>query len=157
MPTLMTIILEVKPILRQYLLSIYGPQEPIAFPRRSDFNSFLIRHIGRPPENARHVKETGCTIEIAIPYTRLKNPESHNYLGFHDRIALRREIEREFIYNYHLFIREKMREGTERKIATLEFMEKHKISEDELTYSAFYRNFNRMLQKNRISTCYTVI
>lgn len=157
MPTPMTVILEVKPYLRQYLLSIYGPQEPIVFPRRSDFNSFLIRHIGRPPENARHVKETGPVIEIAIPYTRLKNPESHNYLGFNDRVALRREIEREFIYNYHLFVREKMREGMERKIATLMFMDAHKITEDELTYSAFYRNFNRMLQKSRINACDTVI
>ncbi len=146
-----TNLLEVRPMIKQYLLALYGPEEPIVFPRKSDHNSFLIRHLGRPPANARPDKGSGSTIEIALPFTQLKNLASHNYLGYHDRIAFRQELEREFVYNYHLFVREKMREGMERKTATLQFMEMHNITEDELTYSAFYRDFNRMLKKRRLT------
>ena len=157
MPSPITILLEVRPMIKQYLLALYGPEEPIMFPRKSDHNSFLIRHLGRPPENSRQVfRQEGC-IEIALPYTKLKNLESHNYLGFHDRIAFRQEIEREFVYNYHVFIREKMRQGEDRKVATIMFMELHNIREEDLSFFAFYRDFNRMLNKRRIKDCKTVI
>ncbi|MHC1707406.1 MAG: hypothetical protein AB9842_07780 [Bacteroidales bacterium] len=153
----MTVILEMKPYLKQYLLALYGPQEPIMFPRKSDHNSFLIRHLGRPPANSRPTRKTEDSIEIALPFTQLKNLMANNYLSVNDRKAFRRELEREFVYNFHLFIRERMREGMERKLATIEFMEVHNIREEDLSYAAFYRNFNRMLNKRRLTDCRTVI
>jgi len=174
MPSQVTLLLKVPKYIKNYLISLYG-QEPVFFPKKSDYNAFLLRKLTRPPVNNRpdffcnlagscKFESLSCDryirnnyLEIAVPYSEFKNIDANNYLGRDPRHILRREIERHFIYDFHNFIREQMREGIERRIATITFMGKHNILEDDLSFSAFYRDFNRMLQKRRLTSCKTVV
>lgn len=176
MPSALTIFLKVPKYIKRYLITLYGPQEPIFFPRKSDYNTFILASLERPTIKNRpqffcriindcsfHSEEL-CSdfnrdnfIEISVPFSKFKNLDSFNYFARRHHRHLRAEIERHFVYDYRTFIREKIREGHERKTATLMFMEQYEIMEDDLTFSAFYRDFNRMLQKRRLSSCKTVI
>jgi hypothetical protein len=65
-------------MIKQYLLALYGSEVPINFPAKSDYNSFLFYRLGRPLENDRQVIQHEGNIEIALPYTKFKNIQSHN-------------------------------------------------------------------------------
>ncbi len=174
MPSQVTLLLKVPKYIKNYLISLYG-QEPVFFPKKSDYNAFLLRNLTRPPVNNRpdffcnlagscKFESTWCEnyirsnyLEIAIPYSEFKNIDANNYLGRDARKIFRREIERHFVYDFHTFIREQIRQGIERRIATINFMELHNIMEDDLSFSAFYRDFNRMLKKRRLITCKSVV
>ena len=157
MPAPVTILLDVKPYLKSYLLTLYGPSEPIRFPRRHCLNTFLIRHLGPPPAGSFPKASRAGKVEIALPYSRAKNVLYNHYLSEHDEEALRKELEREFVYDYRCYIKEKMRAGISRKEATELFMEVYNIRDEYLSFSALYRDFSRMLQKRRLTSAKLVI
>ena len=132
-----------------YLKTLYGPEEPISFPKKSDYNAFLVKKLGLPPRDFRLDCSNMKKIAIQPPETNLKDLFANNYLGFHDQIAFRRIVERDFISDFHAFVNQKITEGWNRKMGTIMFMELNNIVDDELSYSAFYRDFNRLLFKRR--------
>ena len=154
MPSQFTVLLEVKPYIKSYLLTLYGPREPIAFPKKSDYNKILIDKIGLTPKEGfkPDFKRLG-KVEIVLPQTNRKNLQCQTYLSEEDREMLRKEIDQDFYSDCRAFIREKMRDGMSRKDATTLFMEVFNIQDEYLSFSSFYRDYNRQLQRRRLSFC----
>jgi hypothetical protein len=133
-----------------YLKTLYGPKEPISFHKRSDYNTFLIRKLGRPPSNFKLKKELKPEITILLPETCLKDLNANNHLSIKDEKDFRKIIARDFIADYHAYIDLQFSKGKTRKEATIMFMNLFNIREEELGFWALYRDYNRMLQKRRL-------
>lgn len=154
MPSPFTILLDVKPHIKNYLLTLYGPTEPITFPKKSDYNNMLVRLLNPPPGDEYTPNFSRLEkIEIYLPHTNRKCLESSNYLSRDDAKKLRLEIDWDFYSDYRAFIRRKMNEGINRKEAIVLFMEVCNIQDEHLSFSAFYRDYNRQLKRRRLTFC----
>lgn len=145
-----TILLEVKSHIKSYLTALYGPSEPIQFPKRHLYNAFLIKKVGKPPAGVKIDFSRANKIEIQPPDTNLRDMIANNYLGERDQIEFRKIIERDFSLDFIMFIETKLHEGFTRKVSTLMFMNLYKISEDDISFSAFYRDYDRKKEKRRV-------
>ncbi|MHC1707501.1 MAG: hypothetical protein AB9842_08265 [Bacteroidales bacterium] len=149
MPSQITVIIKIDPHLKAYLVKLYGP-EPIVFPRKHRFNNVLIRLLDKPARNSAHyfIRDYN-TVEIVLPYNDVKNINCYNYLGFHNQIEFRKAVWIDFISDFEEFVIEYKLKNLERKEAILKFMEFFNISEEGITFDAFYRYFSRMQKKHR--------
>ena len=151
MLTPITVSIEVPAYLKNYLLALYGPEEPIKFKNRSVYNRFLIQNTGPWPEQItkKNLVKAG-NIDVILPWNMFKDPAKCNYIGWEDQKRFRAEIIADFKSDFFAFIKEKMGEGFLRKDATILFMNTYNISDSDLSFDAFYRNFNRKMAIRRI-------
>lgn len=152
MPSRISVLVEVKPYIKAYLCTLYGSQ-PVCFPRKSMYNRFLIQKIVRRPDNAAIDLDRDGKIEILLPFNPVKNVYTYNYIGRDEQEKLRKMFKDDFTIDFREFIKEKLRDGWNRKEATILFMKAFNIAEDDISFSAFYRDYSRQLQKKRLTYC----
>lgn len=146
MPSPVSVLIPIKSHHKAYLTTLYGT-EPIAFPKKHIFNRFLIQHIHTRPLDVLPDVDREGKIEIFLPYNPCKNVRVHNYLSRESMEDFRKLINWEFSIDFREFIRAKIEDGFKRKDATLLFMDLYKISEDDISFSAFYRDYSRQIRK----------
>ncbi|MFZ4705438.1 MAG: hypothetical protein ACOYMF_05465 [Bacteroidales bacterium] len=153
MPSPVTFLMEVKPYIKSYLLTLYGPSEPILFPKKSNYCRFIHQNIQKRPPDAHVDFNREGKVEIQLYYNEFKNILHYNYIGKEGAKKLRNIIKAEFTQDFRDFIKLKIDNGWSRKEATIMFMTLYNISEDDISFSAFYRDYSRQLQKRRLKYC----
>lgn len=142
MPSNMTVLIPMKSYLKKYLISIYGA-EPIEFPHRHQYNTFLIRRLSRPPVDFKPTFDRENCIEIVLPFNHLVDVNYKFHLSIRDCASFRKEIDREFMYDYICVIQEFMKQGYNRIQATTLCMAVYNIVDEDISFDAFYKNFYR--------------
>jgi hypothetical protein len=141
-----TTAIEIKSYLKKYLVKVYGP-EPICFPKNHDYNRLFVRLLQKPPSDYKPEPPSDkCIAQIMLPFNNLKNIRVYNYLSRESQIIIRKEIDADFMLDYKKYIEKTMIEQkVTRKEATLLCMKMYEISETEITFDAFYKNFYRKM------------
>lgn len=150
MPSQVSVLVEVKSYIKSYLQTLYGG-EPVIFPRKSMYNRFMLQKVVRRPANAKIDFDRAGKIEILLPYNAIKNVQVYNYLGRDEAENLRKMFKDDFTIDFREFIKERLRDNWNRKEATLMFMDAYNISEDDISFAAFYRDYSRQLRKRRLT------
>ncbi len=149
-----TISLELPSYLKNYLLKLYGPQEPIRFKQRSLYNRLLLKYAGSwPTVMTRYHLMRKNELKIFMPASPGRHPKRYSYLSKDDACFIRSEISMDFMSDYISFVKHKMRKGLLRSEATILFMETYNISDSDLSYDAFYRYFSRREKKRKPYAC----
>lgn len=142
-----TVLIEIKPYLKKYLLKVYGGEEckePIRFPKGNDYNRMLVHALQKPPKDFKPCFDRLNTIEVVLPYNNLKNIRTFNYLSREDKIKFRKEVDADFTADYKKYISDTMKsENLNRKEATILCIKMYDINENEITFDAFYKNIYR--------------
>jgi hypothetical protein len=146
MPSPICVYIEMPSYLKKYLISqSENRKEPLEFIPEHDYSLLLTRlTTNRPVENISHQEST---IKIRLPFNRGKDVYFYNKIGINKRKYFREQVRLDFYYDFRLFIKERMMAGIQRKIAIEQFFNLHGITEDDIKYESFYRNFTRYNDK----------
>lgn len=156
MSDLVTTNIEIKPHLKQYLITLYG-EEPIHLPHRHNYNRLLVRLINKMPKDHKQVPADKNTVCVILPKNEIKNITVYNYLSRESQLIFRKEIEKDFWYDAKKYIDTIIQsENINRKQATLMCMKCYNISESDLTFDAFYKYFYRNMMKRMSMLCVSI-
>jgi hypothetical protein len=132
--------------LKKYLLSqSENHNEPIEFIPEHDYSLLLTRlTTNRPVES---IEKNEATVKIKLPFNRGKDVYFYNKIGINKRKYFREQVRLDFYYDFRLFLKERIMAGIQRNIATEQFFELHGITEDDIKFESFYRNYTRYIDK----------
>jgi len=132
-----------------YLNSLYGKQ-PMTFPKKNVFSRFFLTRLNVPPLDYYPDTVRYGTLEILLPYNIIKDVRTYNYLSLESKEFFRKLVSIEFQLDFQGFCRLKISQGFTRKAATILFMNLYNIQDDDLSFSAFYRDYSRKLHTRRL-------
>lgn len=149
MPSPICVYIEMPGYLKKYLISkSENKTEPIEFSPKHDYNKLLTNlTVNYPVDPVDKFKEL---VKIKLPFNRIKDVYFYNKIGVHNREEFREQIKLDFYYDFRLFVKESIMSGVQRKIAIEMFFQMHKITEDDVKYESFYRNFTRFNRKKLV-------
>ena len=134
--------------LKKYLISeSENEKEPLCFPPKHDYNILLVRLMSNYPSkpSPHHVNR----VKIQLPFNQIKDVYFYNRLSDDSRRLFREHVQRDLYYDFRLFLKELSQAGIQRKIALEKFFLLHGITEDDIKYESFYRNYTRYIKKLR--------
>jgi len=131
MPSPMTISIRIQPYLVDFLTKVYGPQ-PIAFPRKDNFNRILNKFMDREPATYSSYHRSDTNLEIQLPYFEDKNVLSNFSLSPVQHSILVAKIEDMFKLTYRDEIDQCLLLGIKKIKAIHLFMEKYEIREQSV-------------------------
>lgn len=151
-----TINIEIKPHFKKYLIANYG-QEPIKFPYKHNYNRFIVLNLIKPPKDFKLLQNNECSVSIVLPKNNLHDITSYNYLSERDKIIFREEIEQDFWRDVKEYINKQQREEKlNLKKAVILLMKMYNISENELTFDAIYKHFQREKKKRSLMFTFSI-
>lgn len=153
------VILKVKcrTYLIRFLEHTFGPQ-PIAFPRKHDFNNILDFLLAKPPLDYHEPDYGEETLEIKLPYFEDKDVRSYNYLSAFKQDKFEARIAQYFKIVYHAEINKYINLAFLRKDAIELFMDEYNLPVDcidmlEKDYSRYLTiRWKRKLFRNNKSS-----
>ncbi|MDF1550854.1 MAG: hypothetical protein P1P88_23730 [Bacteroidales bacterium] len=143
-----SVYIEMPEYLKKYLISESTTKvEPLSFAPKHDYNILLTRLISnyRSKPADHHVNR----VKIQLPFNAIKNVYFYNNLSAESRRVFREQIQRDMYYDFRVFLKDMILAGEQQKIALEKFFLLHGITEDDLKYESFYRNFTRFIEKRR--------
>lgn len=141
--------IEMPTYLKKYLISeSINKCEPLIFPPKHDYNILLTRLISNHP--SARTRYDVPRVKIKLPFNEIKDVYFYNSLGRESRTIFREQVQRDMYYDFRVILKDLLLAGEQRKIAIEKFFLAHKISDDDLKYESFYRNFTRFIQKMRV-------
>lgn len=146
MPSPISVKIEMPVYLKKYLIGqSMNKQEPLEFSTEHDYSLLLVKLASN--RTAERIKQDENTVKIRLPFNRGKDVYFYNNIGFNRRVFFREQVRLDFYYEFRTYLKKRIMEGIERKIAIEEFFERYKITEDDVKYESFYRNFTRFNDK----------
>lgn len=146
MPSPISVKIEMPVYLKKYLIGqSVNKQEPLEFSTEHDYSLLLVKLASNRP--AERIKHGENTVKIHLPFNRGKDVYFYNNIGINRRKYFREQVRLDFYYEFRTFLKSRIMAGIERKIAIEEFFEKYKITEDDVKFESFYRNFTRYNDK----------
>jgi hypothetical protein len=157
--------IQIKPYLKRFLIAkSENKQEPLKFPRKSDYNVMLINLVTNyntldqiALEDRQHVIDyfkssaeqipLPDSLTIILPFNKKKDVRSYNYLSEKSRIEFRNEVRMDFNFEFSRFLHRGMKQGDLRTDIVKEFKKMYRIGEDELDSGSLYRHSSRILQE----------
>jgi hypothetical protein len=128
----------------QYLVAfleyIYGNQ-PITFPKQSDFNRQLFRMLEKPPKDYVYSSSKEDTLIVNVPYCSEKNVLYQHYLTDLNKKVLLDGVDDLFRITFHSEVNEWVILRVRIKDAIHLFMEKYGI--DEQAFDMLLRDYGR--------------
>jgi len=131
MPSPMTISIRIQPYLVDFLTAVYGPQ-PIAFPRKDNFNRILNKFMDREPATYSNYHRSDTNLEIQLPYFEDKNVLYNFSLSPIQESILIDKIENMFKLSFRDEIDQCLLIGIKKIDAVHLFMDKYKIREESI-------------------------
>ncbi len=147
-----SVYIEMPEYFKKYLLAVSeNKQEPVEFTPKHDYYKLLSNLCVNYPVHP--VDRTKNVIKIKLPFNRIKDVYFYNKLGEEAREFFRAQVKRDLYYDFRVFLKDSIMSGMQRKVAIEKFFLAHNITEDDIQYDSFYRNYSRYLAKKRIKFC----
>ena len=146
-----TVHIRMKPFLKAFVVSVYGPQ-PVFFPKRDKLNDLLQLLLAKPPSSIKPIKpaERSGYLEVILPYFENLNINVYNHLSENSQAAFEKRIKSRFWVTFEDFMDEAFRHGLQKNDAITLFMEKYDLPFDsyieDMLRKAIYRS-RRIQQK----------
>jgi len=142
--------------LKKYLISqSENGKEPLEFSPKHDYcrllSNLTVNYPVEPVDTSKN------TVKIRLPFNRIKDVYFYNKIGYHNRIEFREQIRVDFYYDFRLFIKDRIMCNIQRKIAIEQFFQLHKITEDDLKFESFYRNYTRFNKKRLLNSSLSIL
>ncbi len=154
MPSPISVKIEVPAWMKKYLQ--YQSEDKNAkilkFARKHEYNLLLTNLV----TNYRRISilkdsntkfKNNREVKIYLPFSDKKDVYFYNYISRHSAETFRRNINLDFLYDFKLYLRNALLNGTQRKIAIENFLNMYNINEDELKFESLYRRYTRYMNK----------
>ncbi len=135
----------------RFLEKLYGPQ-PIAFPKKHDFNNTLDFLLSLRPLDYKEPDYEEKTLSILLPYFETKDVRSYNYLSDFKQRKFEKRIGLYFKIHFHTDMNKLINLGYKKKDALEIFMDEYNLPVDcqdmiEKDYSRYITTRWRMKKK----------
>ncbi len=152
-----SVFIEMPVYLQKYLTAIsINKKQPLQFRNKHDYNRLLINIVSnrtdiKPPD----YNKPG--IKILLPFSKIKDIYFYNKISTENRELFRKTVKADLLYDFRLFIKEMIRIGINRKDALELFFLSLNITEDDIKYESFYRQYTRYNKKRNITNLLTAL
>ena len=149
--------IKIKPYLKAFLLSIYGKNEPLFFPKKDKFNDLLAHLLSKPPSNFIPKAPSPDGLLVIIPYFEHINIVCYNHLSQNSQVIFEQRVQARFWVTFESYIDESFRLNISISNAISLFVEKYNIPYtsvvEDMLKKAIYRS--RRIQKKYPKRSYT--
>lgn len=153
----LTVQIKIKPHLKAFLLSVYGEQQPLFFPKKDKFNELLAFLLSKPPADYKPKPINTTDLQVIIPYFEHINIVSYNHLSRRSQRIFENRINTRFWVTYEDFLDVCFRHNIKRSEAITLFIEKYNLPYttyiEDMLRKAIYRS--RVIQKKYPTRTYT--